>query len=386
MSGARETILCGDIGGTNSRLELYELPAGEFKLSIGSKAPGTLLSSEKYQNEDFASFNEVVSTFLGGVVAAYGRPDPPAVACLAVAGPVKNNSVEFTNRKGWVVDGGAMEQRFHISKVVLINDFLGVGYGLLTLEEGSGSDLHKLRDTPGNKTGVIAYVGAGTGLGMGFLTYDSALGYVAHASEGGHADWSPRTQLEVHLLEFLKVQFGQKHRISNERIVSGIGLANIYEFLRQYRPDDGTHTFSGSPVVEEELEMCHLGPDPYIKIPNAFSTAAASDSGSGRSGDKRRSLTASGSVSHLEDFAQERDEALDEEIRVAGDMKAAVIAKHAAMDPPDPLCAKAMEILVGAYGAVCGSAALTWLPTGGLYVAGGLAPKNLGIYKRKLIL
>ena len=115
---------------------------------------------------------------------------PPAAACLAVAGPVKANKVRFTNRASWSIDGDEIAAAFQIRTVSLINDFLAMGYGILTLDEEKEcvalQKAEKVRSAP------IACIGAGTGLGECFLTPDSSGKYTCFPSEGGHAEFAPR--------------------------------------------------------------------------------------------------------------------------------------------------------------------------------------------------
>ena len=153
-----ETLLVGDIGGTNTRLLLWHVrqddPQLKRVLRPGRKAPGLLLKTEKYLNQNFGSFTEVVVQFLREL----SLTRPPAVACFAVAGPVKNNAVTFTNRDGWKIDGKHLESLLGISRVTLCNDFLAVGYGLLTLEDdGDCETLQKAIRQPG---APIACIGA----------------------------------------------------------------------------------------------------------------------------------------------------------------------------------------------------------------------------------
>ena len=93
--------------------------------------PGELILSKKYQNQDFGSFLAVLQQFLSDA----GATKPPLAACFAVAGPVKNNVVRFTNRDTWHIDGDEIAEQLGIGAVRLINDFLAVGYGILTLDE-----------------------------------------------------------------------------------------------------------------------------------------------------------------------------------------------------------------------------------------------------------
>ena len=102
-----------------------------------SSAPGKLILNRKFMNQNFKSFLEIMETFL--LEAAPGKP--PLTCCLAVAGPVKCNRVKFTNRDDWSIDGETLANHFGISKVRIVNDFLSVGYGILTLDESSDCKL-----------------------------------------------------------------------------------------------------------------------------------------------------------------------------------------------------------------------------------------------------
>ena len=149
--------MSADIGGTNTRFVLHELiltdeivdysfqKSHQYEQNFHSliyfrliyfqhcSVPGEVILSKKYENQDFLSFLEVLQQFLGDA----GAVKPPLVACLAVAGPVKNNVVRFTNRASdaWVIDGYVIAEQLGIRSVLLINDFLAVGYGILTLDE-----------------------------------------------------------------------------------------------------------------------------------------------------------------------------------------------------------------------------------------------------------
>lgn len=305
----RETILSADIGGTNTRFLLYEVRVTEelvnLPLQSTTDIPGELILNKKYQNQDFESFIDVLKQFLQDANAS----SPPLTACFAVAGPVKDNVVRFTNRASWSIDGDFISKELGISCVKLINDFLAVGYGILTLNESTECIVlqhgHKQPNAP------IACIGAGTGLGECFLTPNSSDGvYQCFPSEGGHSEFAPRNDLEVGLLNHLKRKFVQKHRVSVERVVSGTGLVNIYEYLCQTYPE----------LV---------------------------------------------------------DATLHDKINSAGDLKGALIATN----QWNQICFKTMEIFITAYGAEAGVAALKWLPYGGLYLTGGLTPKNIDLIR-----
>lgn len=344
MSVIYETILVGDIGGTNSRLLLFQVRRDDPQLrrasKPGCKAPGLLLKTERYLNQEYKSFLEVVTQFLHEA----NLQKPPLTACFAVAGPVKNNAVVFTNRADWSMDGRRLVTALGIASITLCNDFLAVGYGLLTLDEETECEV--LQAAPKLPGAPIVCIGAGTGLGECFLTstpttsFGSAHGsqsnltarslvapspsssssssalssnytFQCFASEGGHADFAPRGAEQYLLLDFLKTKFACPERVSVERVVSGSGLANIYDFLSSAYPD-------------------------------------------------------------------EQDASVHKEIAAAGDLKGAAIAKHA---PTDSLCRRTMDIFVAAYGAEAGSMGLKFLPYGGLYLTGGLTPKNMHLLR-----
>ena len=205
--------LCGDIGGTNTRLSLFE---------VSEAAPsGSLLFNNSYLNSGYKSFNELYSVF----IADAGETRCPVTACFAVAGPVKNNCVVFTNRDQWTIDGDSLSKTLGIQKIRLINDFVANGYGLLTLD--LDKECRPLQENPRISSAPIVCIGAGTGLGECFLTPDQNGNYQCFPSEGGHAEFAPRNALENDLLNFLKAKFDQQHRVSVERVVSGTGLANV---------------------------------------------------------------------------------------------------------------------------------------------------------------
>jgi glucokinase len=155
------TLLCADIGGTNTRLLL-------FRATIDS-VPNTekdLLFKKVYLNEQYASFLDVLHEFLKESNCC--SMTPPVTACFAVAGPVIDNVVRFTNRMSWVVDGNQVALNLGIKKVKLINDFVANGYGLLTLDESK--ECIQISGGTKVKSAPVACLGAGTGLGECFLT------------------------------------------------------------------------------------------------------------------------------------------------------------------------------------------------------------------------
>jgi len=225
-----QLILAGDIGGTNSRFVLYEAV-----VAPGAVAPdevvgnNKMLYSNNYKNAPFATFNDVLAQFIrdAGITA------PIVAGCLAVAGPVVKDRVTFTN-VGWVIAARELETIFGIKTIRLVNDFVANGYGTLTLDD---SECVVLQEGKEDRSAPIGVIGAGTGLGEVFMTPRGGDGvYEAWPSEGGHVEFAPRNELEFECLQFIKKKLNG--RVSVERVVSGTGLVNVYEFLRSKFPQD----------------------------------------------------------------------------------------------------------------------------------------------------
>ncbi|MFO0676455.1 MAG: glucokinase [Polyangiaceae bacterium] len=201
-------ILAGDIGGTNSRLALYS-PDGRRVVRL-----------EKFESRAHTSLESVVRAFVGK------RPPKITAACFGVAGPVIGQRCTATNLP-WVIDARSLARRLKIKRVTLINDLVALALGALTVRSGK---LHPLRggELPKKRGANLAILAAGTGLGEAALLWDG-LRFVPCATEGGHVDFAPRSQVEWDLLTFLQKKFG---RVSYERVLSGPGLGNLYDFFR----------------------------------------------------------------------------------------------------------------------------------------------------------
>ena len=199
-------LLGGDIGATKTTLALFDA--------------GRLLAPEQQEthpSHSFRSLEEIVAAY----VAAH-RPHVDA-ACFGIAGPVLGTRVVTTNLP-WVVDAGVLRQQLGGAPVLLLNDIEALAYGVLVLPGDRLEVLNPGQDVTGN----VAVIAAGTGLGEGGLVWDGAR-HVAIASEGGHADFGPRTEREIALLRYL----GARHpHVSWEHVVCGPGLVNCFEFLR----------------------------------------------------------------------------------------------------------------------------------------------------------
>jgi glucokinase len=231
-------VMAADVGGTNSRFMLYAVD-GDEPVVLGRVAPGRLITVKKYSNLRFKGFEDVVQAFVDDATAEGMMSDDlrPLVACLAVAGVVEANICRLTNLD-WIIDGNALEQRFNIREVEVINDFVAQGYGVLTLTRDEKIHLSGPEEPIPNQ--AIACIGAGTGLGQCFLTPGMSGEYCAWPSEGGHQEFAPRgagnDDTQIELLKYLKIKFSGWNRISYERVVSGKGICNTYEFLAYKEP------------------------------------------------------------------------------------------------------------------------------------------------------
>lgn len=271
----QKTVLSGDIGGTKTWL----------RLSMG----GTVLRERRYDSTAYSGLDPMLADFLAET--------KPISACFGVAGPVQERVANITNLP-WRIEADAIAAQFAIPAVSLINDFQAVAYGIEAL---TASDLLTLQAGQARKHAPRAVIGAGTGLGEGCLVWCDD-GYQALPSEGSHADFAPADELQVELWRYLAQRHGH---VSWERVVSGPGLAAIYEFLKQ----------RGEPAESPQLAAAMQIGDP-----------------------------------------------------------AAAISEQA-LQHNDALSMAAVELFVAAYGAEAGNLALKILATGGVFVAGGIAPK-----------
>jgi glucokinase len=201
-------FLAGDIGGTKTLLQIFR--AGQEREPLLRKS---------YPSADYPGLLEIIDAFLREV----GTRDI-ASACFALAGPVAGRVVRLTNLP-WEVDADLLAAHFAFAQVELINDFAAVGLGVAALDS---ADLLTLQAGNAQTHGVRMVVGAGTGLGVAWLSWRDDC-YEVHASEGGHIDFAPSDELQYELLCYLQQRHGH---VSYERIVSGPGLVAIFEFLR----------------------------------------------------------------------------------------------------------------------------------------------------------
>jgi len=201
-------ILAGDIGGTSTRIGVFE--------TAGSRL--TPVVEEVYSSREHAGLDQIVRKFVSTHSLSI------TCASFGVAGPVRNGRSETPNLP-WVVDARALAAELGIEGVGLINDLEANAYGIAAL---APEDFVVLNEGEANATGNAALISAGTGLGEAGLHWERGR-HAPFASEGGHTDFAPRNELEVELLFYLL----RKHkRVSYERVLSGPGLYNIYQFLR----------------------------------------------------------------------------------------------------------------------------------------------------------
>jgi glucokinase len=177
-----------------------------------------VLDDEKtFRSCDHKSLLEIVDLFLRGVAHRVGS------ACLAVAGPVFQGRAQATNLP-WIADAAEIARQFAIQSVWLINDLEAHATGVGDLEASDFASLNSATPREGN----AALIAAGTGLGEAGMYWDG-IRHRVFPGEGGHADWAPRNELESELHKYLTKKFGH---VSCERVLSGPGLENVYDFLR----------------------------------------------------------------------------------------------------------------------------------------------------------
>jgi len=227
-------ILAGDIGGTKTYMALFELREDTLE-PVRDKA---------FSNAQYGGPAEVFREFLKD-----GEANDIISAALGIACPIAGDICRLTNLN-WVVDRVGLKKEFGLNDLALINDLAAIGWGVGLLSEKDLHVLQKGRPSPGN----AALIAAGTGLGEAILFWNGKA-YLPSASEGGHTDFGPRNPLEIELLQFLIRKYGH---VSYERIVSGPGLENVYEFVRSKRgaePERLKKRFEAegiSPVVSDE--------------------------------------------------------------------------------------------------------------------------------------
>ncbi len=210
-------ILAGDVGGTKVHLALYSFEGGRL----------LPVREHRYPAFEFAGLVEVVKTFLAaGPHGLLIDPSQIAAACFGCPGPVRAGRIKLTNLP-WLLDTRELSRALGIEHIFLINDLEANGYGIPELAADKVVTLHEGDPSGVGHRGLIA---AGTGLGEALLIWDGKSGHVPIPSEGGHCDFAARSDREVALLQYLRRTLAG--RVSFERVVSGLGIKNVYAFLR----------------------------------------------------------------------------------------------------------------------------------------------------------
>ncbi len=209
MPEAPALILAGDLGGTNFRVAVFR-----------DDAEMTRLHFAKFHSADHSSVEEMVGLFVKDLTLE----SPLRTACFGVPGPNIAGIVTASNL-GWKIEINSLPKLIGIPRVEVLNDLESTAYGLSALLQ---TDLAPLQAGSGSHAGNQCVIAPGTGLGEAGLFWDGTR-HTPWACEGGHADFAPTDDLQHDLLTFLRREYGS---VSFERVVSGMGIANIYRFLR----------------------------------------------------------------------------------------------------------------------------------------------------------
>ncbi|MBI3149670.1 MAG: glucokinase [Betaproteobacteria bacterium] len=274
-------LLAGDLGGTKTFLAL-----------AAADKPGELLFERRYQSRHFAAFEPLLRSFLQDAASP-----PILAAAFAVAGPVADNRCQLTYLP-WQMAGASLAEAFGLCRVSLINDFAAAALGIALLAPEALATLQAGKPEAAAPRVVL---GAGTGLGVAALLAEPNGGWRALAGEGGHLGLAARDAQDLGLVTFLARKYG---RATTERVLSGQGLVDLYEYL--------------------------------------WSEAGASETAN---------------------------------LLQTSDPAAAISGE--ALRHPESLAGRALDRFVGTYGAFAGDLALLFMARGGVYLAGGIAPKVL---------
>lgn len=201
-------ILAADLGGTKTVLALFDADTDV----------GRPLREEIFPSREYDSLEAMISPFLEATQAK------PTAACFGVAGPVVNRSAHITNLP-WVINADAIRQAFDIPQVHLLNDLQATAIAVPHLPSDAICTLNVGQPDP---TGAIGVIAPGTGLGEAFLVWTGHR-YQSCPTEAGHATFAPVTHEQVDLLNYLEPRFGH---VSFERVCSGSGIPNLYDYLR----------------------------------------------------------------------------------------------------------------------------------------------------------
>lgn len=201
-------LLAGDIGGTKTVLALFSTEQGPYQ-------PAAIAT---FHSGDYPSLEAIVGQFLQGQQVEVSH------AAFGVAGPVVSGRARITNLP-WIIDHNQLATTFGFHSVSLLNDLEAIAVAIPILRP---ADLETINPGQPQARGAMAVVAAGTGLGEAFLLWNGHQ-YISYPSEGGHASFAPTNPTQLALLDYLWSQFGH---VSFERVCSGLGIPNLYAFLR----------------------------------------------------------------------------------------------------------------------------------------------------------
>jgi glucokinase len=207
-------ILAGDVGGTNVRLAAFEFDCNKLSCVV----------EKVYKAAELTGLSEAVKKFTTSEGIPVDR------ACLGVAGPVRHGVAHLSNLD-WTIDRNDLAQQLRLKSIGLINDLEAFAYGIHVLES---KDLLTLQEGSPEASGNTAVISAGTGLGEAGLYWDGYR-HLPFPCEGGHCDFGPSNETELELAAYLIKKHGH---VSWERLLSGPGIRNIYEFLRDTKQEE----------------------------------------------------------------------------------------------------------------------------------------------------
>ncbi len=243
-------ILAGDVGGTKVHLALYNFEGGRLHW----------IRDQKFPAAEYDSLDVVVQEFLGDEA---NTKNEIVAACFGCPGPVRDGRLKLTNLP-WTLDARELTKSLRIEHIFLINDLEANGYGIPEL---SPESIFTLQAADAGAIGHRGLIAAGTGLGEAMLIWDGKSRHIPIPSEGGHCDFAPRTDQEVALLQYLRRTL--RGRVSFERVVSGLGLRNVYAFfkdevqmgepawLRERLEVEDPNAVIGSCAEDGSSELCH---------------------------------------------------------------------------------------------------------------------------------
>ena len=306
-----EYILTGDIGGTNTTFAVVEHRGSQFKI----------LQSRRFSTQGERSILEPIRKFLDELGSG-GSSWQLSTCCISAAGPVESGFIQLTNAP-WSISAFEIESMFGIP-TRLINDFTAISYAVVLLDPDDPAQIRPIPHLDGScplaGKGMALVVGAGTGLGVGFVDKSEDGGYLAYPSEGGHSEVPCHDPLTLSLFAWLGERTGYEAGV--ELLVSGQGISNIFSFLC---------SDAFVPALAEPYN-CKASDFPSSPSAKARSILALPEA-------ERPALIASG----------------------RGD---------------EPRCALAMELFVDLYARKVSNLSAIFLPRGGVYLAGGISTKN----------